>query len=52
MHNDPDHVRKKVEAELQEALASLEQQKEETIKALDSQIAALSDGIVKKVLPI
>ncbi|KAF3447103.1 hypothetical protein FNV43_RR12283 [Rhamnella rubrinervis] len=44
--------RKKVEAELQEALASLEQQKEETIKSLDSQIAALSDGIVKKVLPI
>lgn len=43
--------RKKVEAELQEALASLERQKEETIKALDSQIAALSDEIVKKVLP-
>ncbi|XP_015885843.3 ATP synthase subunit b', chloroplastic [Ziziphus jujuba] len=44
--------RKKVEAELQEALANLEQQKEETIKSLDSQIAALSDNIVKKVLPI
>ncbi|XP_027081057.1 ATP synthase subunit b', chloroplastic [Coffea eugenioides] len=43
--------RKKVEAELQEALASLEKQKEDTIKALDSQIAALSDEIVKKVLP-
>ncbi|RID77680.1 hypothetical protein BRARA_A00569 [Brassica rapa] len=43
--------RKKVEAELQEALASLEKQKEETIKALDSQIAALSEDIVKKVLP-
>lgn len=42
---------KKVEAELQEALASLERQKEETIKALDSQIAALSEDIVKKVLP-
>ncbi|CAN4099832.1 unnamed protein product [Withania somnifera] len=44
--------RKKVEAELQEALASLEKQKEETIKSLDSQIAALSDEIVKKVLPV
>ncbi|KAK2991908.1 hypothetical protein RJ640_014104 [Escallonia rubra] len=44
--------RKKLEAELQEALAKLEEQKEETMKALDSQIAALSDGIVKKVLPI
>uniref|UniRef100_A0A7N0U8A7 ATP synthase subunit b', chloroplastic n=1 Tax=Kalanchoe fedtschenkoi TaxID=63787 RepID=A0A7N0U8A7_KALFE len=44
--------RKKVEAELQEALANLERQKAETIKALDSQIAALSDEIVKKVLPI
>lgn len=43
--------RKKVEAELQEALASLELQKEETLKALDSQIAALSQEIVKKVLP-
>ncbi|KAL6985257.1 ATP synthase subunit b 2 [Sarracenia purpurea var. burkii] len=44
--------RKKVEAELQEALANLEKQKEETIKSLDSQIAALSDEIVKKVLPL
>ncbi|OVA13720.1 ATPase [Macleaya cordata] len=44
--------RKKVEAELAEALAALEKQKDETIKALDSQIAALSDEIVKKVLPI
>ncbi|XP_058071987.1 ATP synthase subunit b', chloroplastic [Magnolia sinica] len=44
--------RKKVEAELAEALKNLERQKEDTIKALDSQIAALSDGIVKKVLPI
>ncbi|KAM0973956.1 hypothetical protein ACFX2I_017077 [Malus domestica] len=44
--------RKKVEAELQEALAKLEEQKEETMKALDSQIANLSDQIVKKVLPL
>ncbi|KAK9945987.1 hypothetical protein M0R45_011474 [Rubus argutus] len=44
--------RKKVEAELQEALNKLEQQKEETMKALDSQIANLSDQIVKKVLPL
>lgn len=44
--------RKKIEAELQEALASLEKQKEDTIAALDSQIAALSDEIVKKVLPV
>ncbi|KAL4592329.1 hypothetical protein LXL04_005320 [Taraxacum kok-saghyz] len=43
--------RKKVEAELQEALASLEKQKEDTIKSLDSQIAALSQEIVSKVLP-
>lgn len=44
--------RKKVEAELAEALAKLESQKVETIKALDSQISALSDDIVKKVLPV
>ncbi|XP_052520214.1 uncharacterized protein LOC128071366 [Budorcas taxicolor] len=44
--------RKKVEAELQEALANLDKQKEETIKSLDSQIAALSEEIVKKVLPV
>ncbi|KAJ0965359.1 hypothetical protein J5N97_026497 [Dioscorea zingiberensis] len=43
--------RKKVEQELAEALELLEKQREETIKALDSQIAALSDEIVKKVLP-
>lgn len=43
--------RKKVDAELQEALAILERQKEETIKSLDSQIAALSQDIVNKVLP-
>ncbi|KAG6420386.1 hypothetical protein SASPL_116912 [Salvia splendens] len=43
--------RKKIEAELQEALASLEKQKEDTIAALDSQIAALSQDIVNKVLP-
>ncbi|XP_068667121.1 ATP synthase subunit b', chloroplastic-like [Aristolochia californica] len=44
--------RKKVEAELAEALQNLERQKEETIKSLDSQIAALSEEIVKKVLPL
>ncbi|KAK1551397.1 hypothetical protein Q3G72_034902 [Acer saccharum] len=44
--------RKKVEAELQEALADVEKQKEATIRALDSQIAAFSQDIVKKVLPI
>ncbi|GMY29281.1 ATP synthase subunit b', chloroplastic [Fagus crenata] len=44
--------RKKVEAELQEALANLEQQKEETMKALDSQIATLSQEIVKKEEPV
>ncbi|XP_044471456.1 ATP synthase subunit b', chloroplastic-like [Mangifera indica] len=44
--------RKKVEAELQEALANLEKQKEDTIKSLDSQIAALSQEIVNKVLPV
>ncbi|GAB4854588.1 ATP synthase subunit b 2, variant 2 [Ancistrocladus abbreviatus] len=40
--------RKKVEAELQEALAGLEKQRDETVKALDSQISALSEEIVKK----
>lgn len=44
--------RKKVEDELAEALQNLERQKDETMRALDSQIAALSDEIVKKVLPI
>lgn len=43
--------RKKLELELKEALLSLEKQKEETIRALDSQISALSEDIVKKVLP-
>ncbi|CAN0888093.1 ATP synthase subunit b', chloroplastic, partial [Linum grandiflorum] len=43
--------RMKIEAELQEALAKLEQQKDETILALDAQIGALSEDIVKKVLP-
>ncbi|GAY45856.1 hypothetical protein CUMW_092560 [Citrus unshiu] len=41
--------RKKIEAELQEALANLERQKEDTIKSLDSQIAALSEEIVRKL---
>ncbi|VVB10705.1 unnamed protein product [Arabis nemorensis] len=41
----------KMKKETQEALASLEKQKEETIRALDSQISALSEDIVKKVLP-
>ncbi|KAM7276551.1 hypothetical protein ACFE04_018417 [Oxalis oulophora] len=44
--------RKKVELELQEALAALEKQKDDTIKALDSQISALGQEIVKKVLPL
>lgn len=43
--------KRKVEAELAEALQGLEKQKEDTIKALDSQIAELSQEIVKKVLP-
>ncbi|CAI9784943.1 unnamed protein product [Fraxinus pennsylvanica] len=41
--------RKKVEAELQEALANLDKQKDDTIRALDSQINALSEEIVKKI---
>ncbi|XP_065850603.1 ATP synthase subunit b', chloroplastic [Euphorbia lathyris] len=44
--------KKKIEAELEEALGNLEKQKEETIKSLDSQIAALSEDIVKKVIPV
>ncbi|KAM7459503.1 hypothetical protein LguiA_036497 [Lonicera macranthoides] len=43
--------RTKLEAELAEALANLEKQKEATMKSLDAQISALSDEIVKKVLP-
>ncbi|GAB2275501.1 hypothetical protein Dimus_010259 [Dionaea muscipula] len=44
--------KKKIEAELAEALANLEKEREESIKALDAQIVALSDEIVKKVLPV
>jgi hypothetical protein len=33
------------------ALANLETQKEEAVKALDAQITSLSEEIVKKVLP-
>ncbi|KAH6828954.1 ATPase [Perilla frutescens var. hirtella] len=44
--------RKKIEVELQEALASLKKQKDETVKALDSQIAVLSQEIVNKVLSV
>ncbi|KAJ0049421.1 hypothetical protein Pint_16181 [Pistacia integerrima] len=44
--------RKKVESELQEVLANLEKQKEDTIKSLDSQIVAFSQEIVNKVLLI
>ncbi|XP_073103826.1 ATP synthase subunit b', chloroplastic [Elaeis guineensis] len=43
--------RKRVETELTEALQNLKKQNKDTIKALDSQIAALSDEIAKKVLP-
>ena len=41
---------RRMEAELIETLAKLESQKEEAPKALDTQIASLSDEIVKKVL--
>lgn len=44
--------RRKIDVELQEALANLENQKLATIQSLDAQIAALSDDIVKKVLPV
>jgi F-type H+-transporting ATPase subunit b len=44
--------RAKVEAELAAALADLEKQKEETLAGLESQVQALSEEIVKKVLPI
>ncbi|KAL5975693.1 hypothetical protein ACLOJK_020019 [Asimina triloba] len=44
--------RAKLEVELDAALLNLERQKDETIKALDAQIAALSNDIVKKVLPV
>lgn len=44
--------RAKVEAELAAALADLEKQKEETLAGLESQVQALSEEIIKKVLPI
>lgn len=44
--------RSKVEAELASALADLEKQKEETLAGLESQVQALSEEIIKKVLPI
>ncbi|RYR77920.1 hypothetical protein Ahy_A01g002627 [Arachis hypogaea] len=40
--------RKKVEVELQEALANLEKQKEETIKSLDSHITILSQELLRR----
>ncbi|CAN0893191.1 hypothetical protein LINGRAHAP2_LOCUS18007 [Linum grandiflorum] len=39
----------KVEAELQEPMAKLDTKKDETILALDAQIDAVSEDIVKKV---
>lgn len=42
---------KRIEAELQEAVENLEKQKVEVLKVLDAQINALSDEIVRKVLP-
>jgi F-type H+-transporting ATPase subunit b len=41
----------KVEKELEEALENLEKEQAETIKYLDAQIKALSEDIVKKVIP-
>lgn len=41
----------RIEAELAEALANLEEQKEETMKGLDKQVSALSDEIIRKVIP-
>ncbi|KAL2651774.1 hypothetical protein R1flu_019902 [Riccia fluitans] len=41
----------RIEAELGEALANLEEQKEETLKGLDKQVQALSDEIIRKVIP-
>lgn len=43
--------RARIEKELDTALVNLETQKVETLKSLDSQVAALSDEIVKKVIP-
>ncbi|MCS4558999.1 hypothetical protein L9G74_21505, partial [Shewanella sp. C32] len=45
-----DEGRRRVVAVLVVALANLEAHKEEAVKALDAQIASLSDEIVKKVL--
>ena len=43
--------RARIEKELETALVNLEKQKVETMKNLDSQVAVLSDEIVKKVIP-
>lgn len=41
----------KIEEELANAIANLAKQKEETLKSLDSQVSALSNEIVSKVVP-
>eukprot|EP00475_Leptophrys_vorax_P013037 TRINITY_DN19428_c0_g1_i1.p2 TRINITY_DN19428_c0_g1~~TRINITY_DN19428_c0_g1_i1.p2 ORF type:complete len:243 (-),score=34.68 TRINITY_DN19428_c0_g1_i1:280-1008(-) len=43
--------RARIEKELESALANLDKQKVDTMKSLDSQVSALSDEIVKKVIP-
>lgn len=43
--------RARIEKELAQALANLQEKKEETLRSLDTQVAALSDEILRKVIP-
>eukprot|EP00270_Netrium_digitus_P016791 TRINITY_DN606_c0_g1_i1.p1 TRINITY_DN606_c0_g1~~TRINITY_DN606_c0_g1_i1.p1 ORF type:complete len:262 (-),score=78.55 TRINITY_DN606_c0_g1_i1:365-1069(-) len=43
--------RERIEKELEQALSNLETQKQETLRSLDAQVAALSDEIIRKVVP-
>eukprot|EP00246_Nothoceros_aenigmaticus_P018314 TRINITY_DN9534_c0_g1_i1.p1 TRINITY_DN9534_c0_g1~~TRINITY_DN9534_c0_g1_i1.p1 ORF type:complete len:260 (+),score=63.08 TRINITY_DN9534_c0_g1_i1:176-955(+) len=43
--------RARIEKELSQALSNLQQKKEDTLKSLDTQVAAISDEILQKVIP-
>ena len=44
-------ARERIEKELRIAVANLEEQKESTLKSLDSQVQALSEEIIGKIIP-
>ena len=44
-------ARERIEKELKSAVAHLEEQKDSTLKSLDSQVQALSEDIVGKIIP-